>query len=338
MMCRPAAAPVARLLAWSLVASLTAHAALATRAPVTPSPPAPPGSGGPVTPQPPTRPGSGAPSSATRPRAGTSGGGGGTRRSPAPTTAEVAPLGAPARRGPPVSDPDCFEAVTQCLLRPGERPSHRLDEDPSRPLFPRRWVFSEFLRYRPQTSGNLTGPISIDREFLDALALLYNNEDQLRVLLTLLRSDRAPDWIKLLHGYGDCVSHSTVYTCVADRCREHDLTRLQYTRTLFTEDVLGFELRPPFGLSVLVALRNKNTKTESAVRIALDQIALFDAVFNVIKHYLLTHRLHDAPLLRQLNAYHRRLAAPYRESPPPNLLRRTADRHGSPRLDARQYP
>lgn len=157
------------------------------------------------------------------------------------------------------------------------------------PLRPNTVSYSNLIRFRRQY-GSLPSPIEIDDEFLDQLTLLYDNEEQLRVLLTLMRSFREKDWITFLGGYTGCEkSNPFIYTCVNDECNQHNLLKLNYTNDLFSENVIGFDLSPPF-LFVLVLIRNNRTQTEAVVRVPTNSISILDATYNLLRIVLdLTH-------------------------------------------------
>lgn len=186
--------------------------------------------------------------------------------------------------------------------------------------------FSQLIRLRPRNIPPLTA-LRADDAFLDHVALLYNNENQLRALLTLLSSDTASPWLATLNTYDDCNKRSgRVYTCVEGNCTEHDLKRLQYMPSIFAEDVLGFEISSPrFQLSVLVAVRNRATKTSRAVRVPINNVSVFDALFNSVKHFFVTNGMRDAPILKYMNAYRQVLTLLPGNRSPPNVLRRHSE-------------
>lgn len=216
---------------------------------------------------------------------------------------------------------ECADAVRRCqygidgssILRT-EAVGQRLD--------PRSWIFSKLLQYSP-ANRSVESTVRVDETFLSTLELLYNNEDQLRTLLTLLKSDHSPPWLKFMRGYGECVRRDVIFTCVRDRCREYDMNALEYANTIFTENVVGFEsFEDPFRFSVMLALKNRYTKTEKVVRVPVKSMSLFDAVFNTVKHYLLVNDMRDAPLLRKLDDLNRGLKTPFREEAAIRLLPR----------------
>nr|ADG34192.1 truncated UL115 protein [Human betaherpesvirus 5] len=192
----------------------------------------------------------------------------------APTAAEKVPA-------------ECPELTRRCLL--GEVFQGDKYESWLRPLVNvtgRDGPLSQLIRYRPVTP-EAANSVLLDDAFLDTLALLYNNPDQLRALLTLLSSDTAPRWMTVMRGYSECGDGSpAVYTCVDDLCRGYDLTQLSYGRNIFTEHVLGFELVPPSLFNVVVAIRNEATRTNRAVRLpvstaaAPEGITLFYGLYN----------------------------------------------------------
>ncbi|AFK83949.1 B115 [miniopterid betaherpesvirus 1] len=184
-------------------------------------------------------------------------------------------------------------------------------------------IFSQLIRYTPERR-HIQTPIEVNEDFLSSLELLYNNDNQLRVLLSLMRSDFPHPWIKLMRGYGSCADYSIIFTCVNDVCQEHDLSKLQYASSIFTEDVIGFELKHnPFSLTVLLAVRNKSTKTNKVITIPASNIGLFNALFNSVKYFFIIHNMRDAPLLRKFTEYFLALDKPYRERPIANLLIRS---------------
>lgn len=150
------------------------------------------------------------------------------------------------------------------------------------PLRPDPILFSNLIRFKRQY-GNLPSPINIDDDFLTQLTLLYDNEEQLRVLLTLLRSYRQKDWMTFLGGYTGCEkSNPFIYTCINNACNQHNLLKLNYTNDLFSENVIGFDLYPPF-LFVLVLIRNNKTQAEAVIRIPTTSISVLDATYNLIR-------------------------------------------------------
>lgn len=150
------------------------------------------------------------------------------------------------------------------------------------PIRPKAHHYSSLIRYR-QERGMLRVPLEVTDDFLFQLVLLHNNTEQLRVLLTLLRSIRGEDWMSYLAGYNECGHpNSNIFTCVHDVCTQHDLLRLEYTNDLFVEDVIGFELFPPV-MAVLVLLRNKATKTSGVVRLKAETVSLLDATYNLVR-------------------------------------------------------
>lgn len=174
-------------------------------------------------------------------------------------------------------------------------------------------AYSSLLRYAPR-QGTVNGVIRVDEQFLSAVELLYNNEEQIRVLLTLLRSDQAPAWMRLMRGYEDCVTDTSVFTCVQNRCREADLAALPYENTIFTEDVMGFEITSnPFSMSVILRARNAYTGADRAIRLPRVHIGLFDALFNIVRQFFLDRRVTDAPIIRKLASTNRDINSQYRE-------------------------
>nr|WEG68965.1 envelope glycoprotein L [Mastomys natalensis cytomegalovirus 1]WEG71193.1 envelope glycoprotein L [Mastomys natalensis cytomegalovirus 1] len=142
--------------------------------------------------------------------------------------------------------------------------------------------FSNLIRFRRRV-GMFPTPVEINDNFLEQLTLLYNNADQLRVMLSLMRSHRELDWLYFVNGYTACDKASPfIFTCINDTCTEYNLLRLNYTNDLFSENVIGFDLFPPF-LFVLVLLRNKSTDTEAVIRIPTDSISLLDATYNLMR-------------------------------------------------------
>lgn len=142
--------------------------------------------------------------------------------------------------------------------------------------------YSSLIRYRRER-GMLRIPLEVTDDFLFQLVLLHNNTEQLRVLLTLLRSLRGEDWMSFLAGYNECGRpNSNIFTCVNDVCTQHDLLDLKYTNDLFAEDVIGLELFPP-AMFILVLLRNKATKTSGVVRLEAETVSLLDATYNLVR-------------------------------------------------------
>lgn len=171
-------------------------------------------------------------------------------------------------------------------------------------------VFSTLIRYQPENSDPVT-PTRVDEAFATYLALLRDNRDQLRGLLTLLNSAHRSDWITFLRGYTGCRDRTTyLFTCVNGTCEEHDLRNLQYVRDPFVEDVIGLEVFPDAPPTVLVVLRNPNTTVESVVRIPGTTATLLDALHNIV--YPTVVRLNVAePLLEHLREYRARLPGPF---------------------------
>lgn len=216
---------------------------------------------------------------------------------------------------------ECVEIASQCQR--GALPFRPI-VPVDRVLDPRRAddTFSQVLRYRHRIGGLVQSPIRVDEDFLHHLQILHNNDDQLRVLLTLLKGDASPDWIRFLTGYSNCGDHSLIFTCINDTCREYDLRRLKYVPTIFTEDVLGLDLKLPFSLSLLIMLKNRATDTRRVVRVRVDHVALFDTIFNVVKGYFGSADLSEAPLIAKLDEYRSLLAPPHRATEI-NILRRS---------------
>lgn len=96
------------------------------------------------------------------------------------------------------------------------------------PIRPNAHHYSQLIRYRRER-GTLRIPLEVTDDFLFQLVLLHNNTDQLRVLLTLLRSLRGEDWMSYLAGYNECGRPtSNIFTCVHDTCTQHDLLDLKH--------------------------------------------------------------------------------------------------------------
>nr|WEG69793.1 envelope glycoprotein L [Mastomys natalensis cytomegalovirus 3]WEG69933.1 envelope glycoprotein L [Mastomys natalensis cytomegalovirus 3]WEG70073.1 envelope glycoprotein L [Mastomys natalensis cytomegalovirus 3]WEG70213.1 envelope glycoprotein L [Mastomys natalensis cytomegalovirus 3]WEG70353.1 envelope glycoprotein L [Mastomys natalensis cytomegalovirus 3] len=169
-----------------------------------------------------------------------------------------------------------------------------------RPLHPNQIRYSNLIRFVRQPEM-LSSPIEINDDFLEQLTLLYNNEDQLRVLLTLLRSKRQKDWLSFLGGYLECdLPHSTIFTCVNDTCTYQNLLELNYTNDIFSENVLGLDVSPP-SLSVLVYLRNNNTNTEAVIRVPTTSMSLLDATYNLM--HTILQNTHENDFIKILHEY-----------------------------------
>lgn len=206
----------------------------------------------------------------------------------------------------------CQDSVRRCLYADNNSAVLRT-ENVGEPLFKDVNGFSQLIRY-VYNNNTVRGPITVDRDFLSTVELLYNNEHQLRILLTLLRAGGSPPWLRFMQGYDDCAGRSAVFTCIRGTCREYDLTRLRYVNTIFTENVVGFELRQdPFGVHVIIGALNRYTKAHKAVRVNASHIYMFDAVFNTIKHFLLLHQMGDTPILRRLDTFNGHIKEPYRD-------------------------
>lgn len=171
----------------------------------------------------------------------------------------------------------CGDVLTKCHNATTYAPI--FGEGPLRPVP----EFSTLIKYK-RAYGGFPSPIQVDDEFLKQLVLLYNNENQLRVLLTLLKSKREKDWLSFLNGYNECDYHyrSSIFTCVDDTCTEHNLLKLNYTNDVFAENVVGLDISPP-SLYVLVLLRNNKTNTEEVVRVPTISMSLFDAAYNLVR-------------------------------------------------------
>lgn len=217
----------------------------------------------------------------------------------------------------------CVDAVRRCQYTPDNTTRIRT-ESVGTPMADNvsRHSFSQLLRYEPKDRV-VSGPIAVNDAFLTSIELLYNNSDQLRTLLTLLRSDAPQPWIKFMRGYSSCTKHSIIFTCYRDICEEHDLTKLSYVPNIFAEDIVGFEMRVPFNMSVIVAARNRFSKTVAPIRIPVNSIGLFNAVFNAVKYFFRSNGMRDAPVLRHLDEYRKSLSSPYRERPSYNYIDRS---------------
>ncbi|AKB93302.1 B115 [Murid betaherpesvirus 8] len=171
----------------------------------------------------------------------------------------------------------CRDVLIKCYNATAYTPI--FGDGPLRPVI----QFSTLIKYK-RAYGGFPSPIKVDDEFLKQLALLYNNENQLRVLLTLLKSKREKDWLSFLNGYNECDYHykSSIFTCVNDTCTEHNLLKLNYTNDVFAENVIGFDISPP-SLYVLVLLRNNKTNTEEVIRVPTISMSLFDATYNLVR-------------------------------------------------------
>lgn len=202
---------------------------------------------------------------------------------------------------------NCTERLLKCYNGSVFVPIH--GEGPIRP-HPSR--YSNLIRYlrKYSASPNLHVPIGLNQEFIEHLALLYNNDDQLRVLLTLLRSDQRKDWLTFLGGYGRCDDfRPAVFTCINDTCSHNDLLSLDYTHDIFTEDVVGLELSPPKAF-VLVLVRNNQTRKRKILRISTESMSLLDATYNLMHAVLGLTRL-DSRLSQTLLAYRHQFPAAF---------------------------
>lgn len=200
----------------------------------------------------------------------------------------------------------CEDAVRRCQYGTNSSSTLRT-EGVGEPLVSDVNGFSQLIRYK-HANRSVQGPIKVDTDFLSAVEILYNNEQQLRALLTLIKSEGSPAWVRFVQSYDDCAGRSAIFTCIRSTCREYDLTRLRYVSTIFTENVVGFQLREkPFELHVIIGLWNKYTRSHKTVRVNASHIYMFDAVFNAIKHFLLLHQMGDAPLLKRLDAFNRNI-------------------------------
>ncbi|AEV80958.1 envelope glycoprotein L [Saimiriine betaherpesvirus 4] len=197
-------------------------------------------------------------------------------------------------------------------------------------------MLSQLIRYNHSGITTITSKIPIDDTFIDHLALLHNNTKQLRILLAILRSDTAPAWMKAMSGYGVCGQEAAIYTCYADVCRAYDLTKLTYVNTIFTENVLGFELLPHFKFAVLLGARNEDSKMGRPIRIPIPKtgIGLFYAIWNVIKGFFTQNEL-QSPLIARLEKYYQDLDAEYKLLPKKNVLFFRS--HGTQAVDAQTY-
>ncbi|CCE57272.1 M115 protein [Murid betaherpesvirus 1] len=223
----------------------------------------------------------------------------GERRALDLTTVYVLPRSEPINA---TVEHQCRDALASCYNGTEFKPLH--DDGPIRPD---PYRFSTMIRFK-RSYGELPLPIELNDEFLEQLSLLHNNTDQLRVLLTLMRTSRASDWMSFLGGYTQCdAPKSVVFTCVESVCYEHDLMRLNYTTDLFTENVLGLDVSPPV-LSVLVLLRNNHTKAESVVRVPTSSMSLLDGTYNLLRT-ILGHMSLDTDLIGVLRSYRDRFPA-----------------------------
>lgn len=203
----------------------------------------------------------------------------------------------------------CLRAVTRCVYiddvkRGSGAPTNSSPifgtEEIGQALDPMPGAYSNLIRYR-ETNGSIPATVPIDEEFLSTVELLYNNKQQLRVLLTLMNSDRSPQWLTVMRGYNQCDGRKNLFTCTDGRCIEYSLDKLRYESTILTEDVLGFSFtHHPDDVTVILAIRNSYTRTSKAVRVNAGGTALFDALFNTVKYYFLVNQLTDVPLLHYL--------------------------------------
>lgn len=229
-------------------------------------------------------------------------------------------------------DGNCTDRLMKChngsVFTPayGEGPIHA---DPSR--------YSNLIRFTRShdVNSNLHAPLELDEELIRHLTLLYNNNEQLRVLLTLMRSDRKKDWLTFIGGYGQCDEpDTTVFTCVNNTCSHNDLLSLDYTDDLFTEDVLGLELSPPRAF-VLVLVRNNHTRERAVLRVPTESMSLLDAAYNLILATVRFIRL-DSLLPETLSAYRKLLPGAF-PTDTHNLLSRPRQRirpdHGVAAVD-----
>ncbi|AGE11578.1 GP115 [Caviid betaherpesvirus 2] len=187
-----------------------------------------------------------------------------------------------------------------------------------------RWKYSELIRYEKPT-GDLRHDklIHVDREFLDIVSLLHNNENQLRTLLTIFRSDSAPPWVKFMRGYSQCLDHPIIYTCVEEKCQQYNLEELPYGKDIFLENVVGFDLgAPPHNMSVLIAVSNTKPKITKVLRITSTSLTLFDALYNTVLTFFRSIGARNVDVVRRLILYQASLSGPHRDAPIHNYLNR----------------
>ncbi|QQL11511.1 Rh147 [macacine betaherpesvirus 3] len=167
---------------------------------------------------------------------------------------------------------------------------------------------SQLLRYTPITK-HAASTIPLDDTFMDFVALLHNNRAQLRTLLTLLKSDGAPTWMKIMQGYSECGDTGSIYTCVDNVCRAYDLRYLTYSNSIFTENVLGFDFGHKGQFAALVVVRHEDIKMHRPVRIPVatradrNGLQLFYALYNLVRELLVRHDL-DTALIDRLDKYY----------------------------------
>lgn len=201
---------------------------------------------------------------------------------------------------PDVHDTNCTEQLVKCYNGTTFTPIHSKG-----PIHADPYMYSNLIRFiRSHKTADPHVPLELDENLLQHLSLLYNNTDQLRVLLTLMRSDREKDWITIFGGYGECDDpEPIVFTCVNNVCSQNNVLTLNYTNDLFTEDVLGLELSPPNAF-VLVLVRNEQTREQTVLRIPTESMSLLDATYNLVRLTLASSSL-DPCLSETLSAYRR---------------------------------
>ncbi|AGT99272.1 glycoprotein L [Suid betaherpesvirus 2] len=127
--------------------------------------------------------------------------------------------------------------------------------------------------------------------FLNDSLLLRNNVQQVRTLLTLMKTD-ADTWSQVFRGYELCHGRDVLHTCVGENntCATYNLRTLSYNPSPFTENVVGFELQKTsmnLNLTILIMLRNDFNNQSKVVRLPITSVAFFDALFNIIEFYRL---------------------------------------------------
>lgn len=199
-----------------------------------------------------------------------------------------------------VHDTNCTERLLKCYNGTVFTPVHGKG-----PIHADPYMYSNLIRFiRSYKTADPHVPLELDEDLLQHLSLLYNNTDQLRVLLTLMRSDREKDWITIFGGYGECDDpEPIVFTCVNNVCSQNNILTLNYTNDPFTEDVLGLELSPPNAF-VLVLVRNEQTGEQAVLRVPTESMSLLDATYNLVRLTLTSSHL-DPCLSDTLLAYRR---------------------------------
>ncbi|QQL09914.1 Ba147 [Baboon cytomegalovirus] len=232
----------------------------------------------------------------------------------------------------------CLELTRQCFAGKTFTPE---DDSWTKPLVHVHHPdgnLSQLLRFTASTK-HASPLISLDDNFMDYLTLLHNNPQQLRVLLALLKSDAAPVWMTLMQGYSECGDTGPVYTCIDNVCRAYDLRQLTYQRSIFTEHVLGFEFGDEGQFSIILALRNLDSKVHRPIRIPVstkaqkDGLPLFFAIYNYLKEFFIRHDLETA-LIDRLDKYYHELSDQWKQP----LVNNPALLHnGLKAMDVRQH-